>query len=203
MKVNRLSVGVLGVNCYLVLDEETYETAVIDPGGDENTIIKALDKIKAKVKYILLTHGHYDHTGAAVFLKNKYEVPLYINKKDYEMIQSDTGELFYMHDDDGTLNTFLDEKSEFYLGNNKIFCLETPGHSPGGMTFLMGDIAFTGDSLFAGSIGRTDFVGGDYGTLMKSVETKLTTLPENTIILPGHGPESTIQEEKESNPFLV
>lgn len=203
MKINRLAVGVLGVNCYILVDEETNEAAVVDPGGDEDIIISALLKLKAKLKYILLTHAHYDHTGAAIYLKNKYSVPLYVNKKDYELVESDVSELFYMQDDDGSIDTFLDEKSELYLGKNKITCLETPGHSPGGMSFLIGNIAITGDTLFAGSIGRTDFVGGDYETLLKSIEEKLMNLSDDTIVLPGHGSDSTIGEEKETNPFLT
>lgn len=202
MKVVRIAAGPLDTNCYIVIDEETKEIAIIDPGGDEDKLISVLEKDRAKVKYILLTHGHFDHTGAAMALKNKYKVPVFIAKEDYELIHYKESELFYMEAYDGSINDFITEDTVLELGKNKISCIKTPGHSPGGVCFYVDSILFSGDTLFNRSIGRTDFYGGDYGTLVNSIKTKLMILPKNTTVLPGHGEETTIGNEEQYNPFF-
>lgn len=202
MKVVRIPAGPLDTNCYIVIDEDTKETAIIDPGGNEDRLISVLDKEQANPKYILLTHGHFDHTGAVMSLKNKYQVPVFIAKEDYELVHSKNNELFYMENYDGSSMDFITEETVFELGKGKINCIKTPGHSPGGVCFYVDSILFSGDTLFQRSIGRTDFYGGDYGTLVNSIKTKLMVLPENTTVLPGHGEETTIGLEGQYNPFL-
>lgn len=202
MKVIRIPAGPLDTNCYIIVDEDSNETAVIDPGGNEEKLISILVEEKAELKYILLTHGHFDHTGAAMALKNMYQVPVFIAKEDYELIQLKNSELFYMEEYDGSLKDFITEESVFELGKNKITCIKTPGHSPGGVCFYVDSILFSGDTLFNRSIGRTDFLGGDYGTLVNSIKTKLMVLPKNTTVLPGHGEETTIGLEEQYNPFF-
>ncbi|WP_163193964.1 MBL fold metallo-hydrolase [Clostridium thermarum] len=202
MKVLRIPVGPLATNCYILIDEETKETAVIDPGGEAEKLIATLERNEAKVKYILLTHGHFDHTGAVIDLKNKYKAPVHVTKEDHDMIHSGASELFNMEGYDGSINNFIYEATVFELGSTKIKCITTPGHTPGGVCFYFDNILISGDTLFNGSVGRTDFVGANHRILINSIKTKLMDLPEDTVVLPGHGEETTIGREKQFNPFL-
>lgn len=198
MVIKRIPAGIYAANCYLVMDEKSKATVVIDPGGDSDDIISALGKMDADVKYILLTHGHIDHVGAVDELREKYNLPVYINKKDEELIDKGT-EVF------GRLNKpniDITDSTELILGEQQITCIETPGHTPGGICFLVGESMFTGDTLFAGSIGRTDFTGGNFSTIIKSIKERLLTLKGNIRVYPGHGLDTTIEREKLSNPFL-
>lgn len=201
MKIKRIPAGMLGTNCYLLMDEATGETAVIDPGGDADILISAIKEAGAKVKYILLTHGHFDHTGAVMALKNKYAVSVYISRKDYDMIKTDTSGLYVLQDDDGKID-FSDSGSVFYLGELKVTTIETPGHTPGGLCFYAENVLICGDTLFEGSVGRTDFPGADHRTLINSIKSKLMKLPDDTVVLPGHGGSTTIGNERNSNPYL-
>jgi glyoxylase-like metal-dependent hydrolase (beta-lactamase superfamily II) len=175
MILKRIPAGVYAANCYILMDEDTKESAVIDPGG------------------------HADHTGAVDKLKEKYNVPVALNNKDKEMMLNH--EFIY-----GSINSGIEKNikdgDKFTIGNLEINCVETPGHTPGGVSFIVGNRVFTGDTLFQGSIGRTDFKGGDSDAIIKSIKTKLLTLPENTVVYPGHGPQTTIKYEMVNNPFL-
>lgn len=199
MKIKRIPAGVYAANCFILMDEDTKETAVIDPGGDSEDLIKAVNEMGAKVKYILLTHGHTDHTGAAVQLQEEYNVPIYINEKDYRMMEN--GEYIY-GDVIGKVDKFLNEGDTLKIGSIEIKCIHTPGHTPGGICFMVEDVVFTGDTLFAGSIGRTDLAGGDFDTIISNIKNKLMILPDNITVLPGHGPQSSIGRERVHNPFL-
>lgn len=201
MIIKRIPAGVYAANCYLLMDDNTLETAVIDPGGDVDDIIKAIENLQAKVRYILLTHGHTDHTGGVQDLKDKYNVPVCISEKDEQMIKN--GEYIYGPlINGGNADIHLKHGDVLKIGNLNLKCIETPGHTPGGMCFLVENVVFTGDTLFAGSIGRTDFAGGDYDTIIRSIKNNLIVLDEDTKVLPGHGPESSIKREKIHNPFL-
>jgi glyoxylase-like metal-dependent hydrolase (beta-lactamase superfamily II) len=202
MKVLRIPAGPLATNCYILIEEETRETAVIDPGGEPDKLIEVLERNNVNVKYILLTHGHFDHTGAVVQLKNKYKVPVYITKEDYDMIQAEVSELYYMDGNDGSITNFINEATTFELGTTKVKCILTPGHTPGGVCFYLENMLISGDTLFNTSIGRTDFVGANHKTLIESIKSKLMDLPEDTVVLPGHGGETTIGREKQYNPYL-
>lgn len=199
MKIKRIPVGAYEANCYILMDEDTKESAVIDPGGDADDLIKAIKDMNAKVKYILLTHGHADHTGAVVQLKNDFNSPVYINEQDYQLIKN--GEFMY-GDIAGNVDKYISEGDTFNLGSIQIRCILTPGHTPGGVCFLVDDMVFTGDTLFAGSIGRTDLAGGDFDIIIKSIKEKLMKLPDNITVFPGHGSESSIGREKMHNPFF-
>lgn len=199
MQIKRIPAGVYAANCYILMDEDTKESAVIDPGGDANNLIKAIKDMNAKVKYILLTHGHADHTGAVIQLKNEFNSPIYINEQDYQLIKNGA----YMYGDIvENVDQYINEGDVFSLGNTQVKSILTPGHTPGGVCFLVDDMIFTGDTLFEGSIGRTDFDGGNFETIIKSIKDKLMTLPENIVVFPGHGSESNIGKEKNHNPFL-
>lgn len=199
MILKRIPAGVYAANCYILMDEATKESAVIDPGGDEDDIINEIQRLGTKVKIVLLTHGHADHTGGVDKLKEKYNVPVALNNRDKEMMLNH--EFIY-----GSINSVIEKNikdgDKFIVGNLEINCVETPGHTPGGVSFIVGNMVFTGDTLFQGSIGRTDFKGGDSDAIIKSIKTKLLTLPEDTVVYPGHGPETTIKYEMVNNPFL-
>lgn len=201
MIIKRIPAGIYAANCYIVVDEATNETAVIDPGGNSDYILEQVDKLKGRIKFILLTHGHFDHIGAVANVSRKCNIPVYINKNDYTYISEDN-ELFHLDDFSEEIFKFIDETSNLALGANRITIIETPGHSPGGLCFLIEDKLFSGDTLFLGSVGRTDFIGGDYVTLVNSIKTKLFTLDENVTVYPGHENETTIKREKMFNPYM-
>ncbi len=200
MEIRKVVTGIYGSNCYIVMDKNTNEAIVLDPGGDVDDIVKAIDTIGAKVKYILLTHGHLDHTSGVAQLKTITNAVVCMSKKDDDLITKGVnlfGPLI-----EGGADKLLKNGEIIRISNLAITCIDTPGHTPGGMSFLIKNCAFTGDTLFAGSIGRTDFAGGDFNTIITSIKSKLLCLPENTIVYPGHGPCSTINNEKLNNPFL-
>ncbi|MEW9095143.1 MAG: MBL fold metallo-hydrolase [Clostridiaceae bacterium] len=201
MKINRLPVGSYAANCYIVMDDKTKETMVIDPGAEASLINNEIKKMGGEVKYIFLTHGHLDHTGAVSELKELTNALVGINEKDEKAIEKG-GYVFGDKNKFGRPDIHLKDGDEFQIGDIKINCIETPGHSEGGMCFLLKNVVFTGDTLFEGSIGRTDFEGGDFKVLIDSIKNKLLNLPKETVILPGHGGESRIDYEKMYNPFL-
>ncbi len=188
--VVRLVVGPLMVNCYIVGCKETKEAVVIDPGGDVPKIVSELVKKGLTVKYILNTHGHWDHTGGNEELKRITRAPLMIHPADAEK----TGEKTVR---------FLQEGQEIRFGTYCLRVLHTPGHSPGSVCFHGPGAVFSGDTLFAGSIGRTDLPGGSYEDLLTGVRKKLFCMEDGTRVYPGHGPTSTIGQERRSNPFFL
>jgi glyoxylase-like metal-dependent hydrolase (beta-lactamase superfamily II) len=199
VKLRKLIVGVYAANCYILSDENAAECAVIDPGGDLNDIVNAIDASRCKVKYILLTHGHADHTGAADQIKSEYKALIGINKLDYEMMQRK--DLMY-----GTIagepDIYFKDNQIFKVGDIRLKVIFTPGHTPGGVSFLAENLVFTGDTLFQGSVGRTDFPGGNFDAIIDSIKSKLMILPDDTKVLPGHGLKSSIGKEKIYNPFI-
>lgn len=201
MKIKRIPVGIYGANCYILIDEEINVGCVIDPGGDDDIIIKEIENSNAKIKFILLTHGHVDHVEAVNPIKEKYSIPVYINSKDKKLMEVDEsvfGALWKTDDKDKEIS----DGEILELGNLKIQCIETPGHTPGGMCFFVNNVVFTGDTLFNLSVGRTDFPGGSHKQLIESIKTKLMTLGDDVTVLPGHMRESKIKFERDNNPFL-
>lgn len=201
MKIQRIPVGAYAANCYIVMDEDTKDAVVIDPGAEYEVIKKQIEKFAVNVKYIFLTHGHIDHTGAVAELRNFLKVPVCINKKDENLILNG-GYMFGTPENCGKADIQIKDGDRFSIGDMKLKCIETPGHTLGGMCFIIDNVVFAGDTLFAGSIGRTDFEGGDFETIISSIKNKLLILPEDTIVLPGHGDHTTIKNEKVYNPFL-
>ncbi|MEW8956672.1 MBL fold metallo-hydrolase [Clostridium sp.] len=200
MIIKRIPAGVYAANCYIVMDENTKDIILIDIGGDADDIIEEVKKLRGNVRGIILTHGHVDHVSGVLEFKEEYDVPVYLSHKDEELMINGT----YIY------GSFNDKRADFSvrhgevitLGSIKVKVLETPGHTPGGVSFVIEDNVFTGDSLFYGSIGRTDLSGGNYGELIDSIKYHLLVLPEETKVHSGHGPMSTIGNEKRSNPFL-
>jgi hydroxyacylglutathione hydrolase len=191
MIVKRFKVGWLSTNCYVVGCEETKEAAVIDPGLESEAEAKLiLDYIKQSdlhIKYIINTHGHPDHISGNTAMKEATAAPILIHENGDDHVQVDRK---------------LRDGDLIQVGNYKLAVLHTPGHTPCGICLVGDNVVFTGDSLFAGSIGRTDFLGGSFQELINSIKTKLLLLPDSFKIYPGHESFSTIGDEKKYNPFL-
>lgn len=198
MRISTYPLGEYGANCYLVTDELSKDTIVIDPGANSEYLIREIDRLGCNLKAILLTHAHFDHIGAVESLKVKYNIPVYVHNGEIENSKINTNVYSKLPSDCNVVS----DNDILSFNNIKIKCIHTPGHSKGGMCFLIEDNIFTGDTLFQGSIGRTDFISGDYDTLINSIEEKLMVLDKNTKVYPGHGPSSTIIYERMRNPFL-
>ena len=198
MQVKVLQVGPIGTNCYLLEDEKAHVAAVIDPGDEAGRILQVITDDGVDVKYILLTHGHYDHTTAVPELHQALpQAEIYIHKADANGAGS---RLFPLAGQIPDLK-FYDEGDALTLGELTIQVLHTPGHSKGSVTLKVGDVLFCGDTLFAGSCGRTDLAGGSYDEIMASLK-KLGELPGDYHVCPGHDVTSTLERERRSNPFL-
>ena len=198
MQVKVLQVGPIGTNCYLLEDEKAHVAAVIDPGDEAGRILQVIKDDGVDVKYILLTHGHYDHTTAVPELHQALpQAEIYIHKADANGAGS---RLFPLAGQIPDLK-FYDEGNALTLGELTIQVLHTPGHSKGSVTLKVGDVLFCGDTLFAGSCGRTDLAGGSYDEIMASLK-KLGELPGDSHVCPGHDVTSTLERERRSNPFL-
>lgn len=199
MIIKTVPSGVYDVNCYIVVDETTKEAVIMDPGGDADIIRHVINTLGAKPTMILLTHGHFDHVGGVVDLKNMYNIPSYMNENDKKMMEGKS-QVFAV---DIPVDTFVKDGDIFNVGNIKIKCISTSGHTPGGMCYLIDNYLFTGDTLFNTSIGRTDFPGGSFNDLINNIKTKLIPLGDDIIVYPGHGPSSTIKNERLRNPYLA
>jgi glyoxylase-like metal-dependent hydrolase (beta-lactamase superfamily II) len=204
--LTKLTVGPLQTNCYILADEDSKETVVIDPGGDFGEIDRQLQESKLKVKYIVLTHGHFDHTGALGRLKRATGAEVLIHEQDASMLShAGGGQPFLMEagEDPNPADRTLREGDKIKFGEYSLEVLHTPGHSPGGISLLIDSMVFVGDSLFCGSIGRTDLPGGSLRQLINSIKNKLLTKGDECAVFPGHGPPSTIGQERRNNPFLI
>lgn len=198
MVIKTYPLGEYGANCYLVINDKNREGIVIDPGANGAGLIKEIEKLTYNIKGILLTHAHFDHIGGVKELKDKYNIPVYVNQGEIDNSKVDNNVYSKLPNDCSLIN----DGDVLNIGGINIKCLHTPGHSKGGMCFLIEDSVFTGDTLFQGSIGRTDFISGDFKTLIDSIQKKLITLDGDTKVYPGHGPSSTIMYERMRNPFL-
>lgn len=202
MKIQCLVLGQLGVNCYLLT--EGTEAVIIDPGAECDRILESLKENGCTLKKILLTHGHFDHTGAVRELKEKTGAELCIHSKDSEMLLDNSKNLSFLTGEKiQTCNAdvFLDDIEEISVGNAKIKIFHTPGHSEGSVSFLCDNNIFSGDLLFQGSIGRYDF--GDFKTEMNSIKFLLDNFDDSVKVFPGHGESTTIGIERIYNPYIV
>ncbi|MCR4802689.1 MAG: MBL fold metallo-hydrolase [Lachnospiraceae bacterium] len=206
MKMARMAVGPLGVNCYIVYNEETKKAFIVDPGGDAKRIIQKIESMELEVEAILLTHGHFDHILGVDELRKHFGVKVYLGENDSELIQDGERNISAMFGRPFATkaDVMLKDGQELTLAGINIQVIGTPGHTPGGVSYYLKDeeIAFSGDSLFQGSIGRTDFPDGSASTLVASIKTKLLTLPGDTQLFPGHGDSTVVEYEKQYNPFL-
>ncbi len=204
MKISAVAVGPIQSNCYIVWDEGSGDGIVIDPGGDEEKIVRIVEENGVRVGMIVCTHAHFDHVGGVSELKKKTGARVAIHRRDLEIFMHarHQGMLWgFAVEQPATPDLFLDEGDEIAVGGLRFAVLWTPGHSPGGICLFGEGVLFTGDTVFAGSVGRTDLPGGSADDLKKSF-SRIISLPAETGILPGHGPGSTVGEEKETNFFV-
>ncbi len=199
------TVGQMAVNCYLLGCEETKEAVVIDPGGDAQLIMQELDKNDLTLKAIINTHGHIDHIGANDELRAMTQAKLLIHEQDATMLEDPKKNLSIFIGgavSQKPADKLLKDKDTVEIGTIKLEVMHTPGHTLGGICLKLGNLLFSGDTLFAEGIGRADFPGGCHETLISSIRTKLMILSGEIKVYPGHGPDTTIGYEKKNNPFL-
>lgn len=180
-------------NCYIVFDGK--DVIIIDPGDEFELIDNVITQNNLVPSAILLTHGHFDHVGAVKSLKEKYNTKVYMNSEDLELLS-------FMRTKDFNIDVDIKEIEEITAGNIKIKCIKTPGHSKGSVCYLIDDLLFSGDTLFAGSIGRCDLPGGSPSVMLNTLSTVIVKMDDKLKVLPGHGEKSTIAEEKLSNFYL-
>lgn len=208
MKVQSFEVGSFATNCYVVGCVEAKEAVIIDPGFDSESeaecIIKYIEKNYLRLRTIVDTHGHPDHTCGNGLMKNRFNAPIAIHKDDAYLIGTlgkRLAEAFNLKNHSPPADILLDEGNHVEFGKEKLEVIHSPGHSPGSISLLGKNVIFTGDTLFAGSIGRTDFPESSEKEMQVSLE-RLKNLPDNLAVYPGHGPATTLGKEKRDNPFL-
>ncbi len=205
MILEMLAVGPFGSNCYIVGSEKTKEGIVIDPGADPGTILEEINKIGLKITMIVATHCHVDHVGGVGDIKKATKAPFAMHDLDAKILPGVNQQISAMFSMGfvpvPAPDKLLKEGDIIKAGEFSFKVLHTPGHSPGGISLAGHSVVFSGDTLFNYGIGRTDFPGCSYDDLMESIREKLMTLPDKTIVLSGHGPETTIGAERKSNPW--
>ena len=199
------AMGAMGANCYVFACDETKKGILVDPGAEGMRIYRWISELGIEITRILLTHGHLDHIGAVDELRDRFACPVLIHVGDAEMLTSARKNLSVYFGPGLSFRAadeFLEDGQVLTVGKQLVKVLHTPGHSPGSVCLLTDQGVLSGDTLFAGSIGRTDFPGGSLDQLLHGVETKLLTLPDDTLVYPGHGEMTTIGQERRTNPFL-
>ena len=205
MILKRLVVGPFGSNCYIVGSESNREGMIIDPGDEAEAILNNVEDLGLDIKAIVLTHGHIDHIGAVKEVKEATGAEVAIHANDAQALQDNSASAMFglSYPTPIPADRLLNGGDSVDIGDLHFLVVHTPGHSPGGICLMGEGVVFSGDTLFNYGIGRYDLPGGSYRQLMNSIHTKLTVLPDNTIVYPGHGPGTTIGAERRGNPFLT
>jgi len=199
--IKRIVVGALETNCYIFADLGTKEAAIIDPGSDGNGIRREIEKYGLNIKCIINTHGHGDHISS----NRKFKAPIYIHRMDADFLRNaklNMSASFGFSIKSPEASRVLEDGDVIEIGGLNLKVMHTPGHTPGSISLLGDGIVFTGDTLFMGGVGRTDFPYGSEEKLIGSIKEKLLALDDKTIVYPGHGPSSTIGKEKRTNGFI-
>jgi glyoxylase-like metal-dependent hydrolase (beta-lactamase superfamily II) len=207
MILEMLTVGPFQENCYIIGDEQTGIGALVDPGDEAARIALAVEQTGLDIGQIIITHAHIDHVGAVAALADEYACPVLMHAEAEPMLQQLPTQAMMMGLRFGkvpTVDRHIEDEEVLEVGGLGLRSLYTPGHAPGHLAFYLEDegLVLSGDALFAGSVGRTDLFGGNMDLLMRSINERLLTLPDETRVLSGHGPETTIGEERAHNPFL-
>jgi len=203
-KVHTLVVGRLQTNCYILQSDST--ALVVDPGDEPERILRFLTDIAVKPSRIIATHTHFDHVLGVDSIRDKFQIPFLIHHDDLSMLESMQSRvrqiMGFSVPPPPKVNQFLRDGESIAFGEDRVKVIHTPGHSPGSISLVGRGFVLTGDALFNQSIGRTDLPGGDLDTLVRSITERLFTLDDDTIVYPGHGPETSIGDEKLANPFV-
>lgn len=205
MIVKQFVEGFIANNNYLLIDEDSKEAALIDCTDYISELGAVLKEYDAKLKYILLTHGHFDHIMGVPKIKQEFGAKVYLHKDDKELVDNSdkfmisVGMQPFEHPE---IDKYIDENEEIYLGKNKIQVIHLPGHTQGGVGYLVDGMLFSGDSIFLESIGRTDLPGGNHKQLIESIKNKIFSLDGDTILYVGHGTNSTVEHEKKYNEYV-
>ncbi|BCL60545.1 MBL fold metallo-hydrolase [Desulfomarina profundi] len=208
MKVKQMIVGSMAVCCYIISCEKTKKAAIIDPGGDEDKILAEAENLGVSIEYIIVTHGHPDHVCGNRKIQEATGAKIIMHRADAQFFDKPEVKNYFSMlgmEPSPSPDILVEDGDIIELGEEKLEVMHTPGHTPGGMCLYNSPDVITGDTLFVGGLGRTDFPGGSHEELLNSIRTKLLVLPDETIVWPGHGyggSRSTIGEEKVSNPFL-
>ncbi len=208
MEIFKMEVGEIGTNCYLVYDQTALEGIVVDPGGDGDLIIGELKKRGLKITAVVNTHGHWDHIGANAEIVEATGAPLLIHAADAACLTDPARNMSGLLRQVGrsrSADALLNDGDESSFGAISLQVIHTPGHTPGGICLYSEKdrVLFCGDTLFQGSVGRTDFPGGSFHDLIGGIKEKLLVLPAETLVCPGHGPVTTVGAEKSGNSFLI
>lgn len=204
MIVESLVVGLFAENVWIAACPATREAVLIDPGAEAERIAAALERLSLRPVRILNTHGHLDHVGAVEELRRRYGIPFAIHERERENVESVAEHAAFFGipaPPVPEVDEWIREGAVYTFGKCALRAVETPGHTAGGVSFVAEGRVFAGDTLFAGSVGRTDLPGGDLGTLLRSIREKLFSLPPSTVVHCGHGPDTTVAAEKAGNPF--
>lgn len=205
MQIEKLILGALDTNCYILYDEKTKNGAIIDPADDEDKIIDSIEKLNVNIKYIIITHAHIDHLLALDKICEYTNAPVVIHADDKDSLNNDAFNLavyFHAKSPQKKADIIVRNGDTLTIDDNILKFIHTPGHNRGSMCILCNDILISGDTLFKASIGRTDYYGGSFEKIIKSIKERLFLLDDNTKIYPGHGEETTIGYEIENNPFV-
>lgn len=203
-KIKKIISGRLEANCYIIYDEETMKALIVDPGEDGEKVICEIDKGGFKPELLANTHGHYDHILADESIRSKYQIPLAAHEQEVSMLadpEKNASLLFGMAESVKNPEIILKDGQKVALSFAEFKVMHTPGHTKGGICLLFDGFIITGDTLFAGTIGRTDLPGGDFGQIIDSLE-RIKKLDPSTVIYPGHGPSTTLANELRHNPYL-
>ncbi|PKK84923.1 MAG: MBL fold metallo-hydrolase [candidate division Zixibacteria bacterium HGW-Zixibacteria-1] len=206
MQIETIVVSPFETNCYLVWSENSRDGVIIDPGDEDERILERIEKQGINPRAVLLTHGHGDHIAAVDQVKKKLNIPLYIGRGDETMLGSPSANvsaMFGFQISCPPADHIISDSDVIKIGPLTFTVFATPGHSPGGVCYFAENILFCGDTLFYGSIGRTDLPGGSFQQLIDSIDRNILTLPDDIICYPGHGPATSVGQERRNNPFLT